>query len=328
MRLQAFNFVDDDDDYADLRGVASSCSGTRDVLSGLATAGVDLDDGYEQHPGEAAANLNFVEDDGGEDGAVAELPYWKCEYCNVHTPAAVVKCCATGKWFCNYKPAGLPASCIIYHLVRSKHNEVMLHKESPLGEITLECFLTGTKNVFQLGFVPVKEDLVVLLARDTEVSHSEYDWDMSKWAPLVQEKEFVQWLVKKPSDAEALRARPCNVAQINKLEELWRTNPAAQLQDVVLGEGGTLSDAEPTPVQMLYEDAYQYQSIMGPLVKLEADYDKHMKETQTQENVSVRWDMGLNKKRIAYFQFSAPESELRLLTGARDVHFIVTATID
>ena len=36
-------------------------------------------------------------------------------------------------------------------------------------------------------FVPVKEDLVVLLARDTEVSHSEYDWDLSKWAPLVQE---------------------------------------------------------------------------------------------------------------------------------------------
>ena len=40
-----------------------------------------------------------------------------------------------------------------------------------------------------------------------------------------QEKEFVQWLVKKPSDAEALRARPCNVNQINKLEELWRSNP-------------------------------------------------------------------------------------------------------
>ena len=67
----------------------------------------------------------------------------------------------------------------------------------------------------------------MLLARDTEVSHSEYDWDLSKWAPLVQEKEMVQWLVKKPSGAEALRARPCNVAQINKLEELWRSNPCA-----------------------------------------------------------------------------------------------------
>ena len=26
-----------------------------------------------------------------------------------------------------------------------------------------------------------------------------------------------------------------------------------------------------------------------------------IKESQTQENISVRWDMGLNKKRLAYF---------------------------
>ena len=63
----------------------------------------------------------------------------------------------------------------------------MLHRESPLGEITLECFLSGAKNVFQLGFVPVKEDLVVLLARDVGVEKTEYDWDLSKWQPLVQE---------------------------------------------------------------------------------------------------------------------------------------------
>ena len=190
----------------------------------------------------------------------------------------------------------------------------MLHKESPLGEITLECFITGAKNVFQLGFVPVKEDLVVLLARDTEVTHTEYDWDLSKWAPLVQEKEFVQWLVKKPSDAEALRARTLNVSQINRLEELWRTNPSATLQDVLTVDGD-LNDAEPAPVQTLYEDAYQYQNIMGPLVKLEADYDKHMKEQQTQENITVRWDKGLNGKRIAFFTLAQPEAEQRLVTG-------------
>ena len=52
-----------------------------------------------------------------------------------------------------------------------------------------------------------------------------------------------------------------------------------------------------------YEDAYQYQNIFGPLVKLEADYDKKLKESQTQDNIIVRWDVGLNKKRIAYFHF-------------------------
>ena len=34
---------------------------------------------------------------------------------------------------------------------------------------------------------------------------------------------------------------------------------------------------------------------------MEADDDRKIKESQTQENISVRWDMGLNKKRLAYF---------------------------
>lgn len=32
--------------------------------------------------------------------------------------------------------------------------------------------------------------------------------------------------------------------------------------------------------QTRYEDAYQYQNIFGPLVKMEADYDKKLKESQ------------------------------------------------
>jgi regulator of nonsense transcripts 1 len=266
--------------------------------------------------GGIAAPLNFVEDYAGEAEAMApaELPYWRCEYCNFHSPSAVVKCVATGKWFCNYRQPGLPGSCIVYHLVRSRHNEVMLHKESPLGEITLECFLTGGKNVFQLGFVPVKEDLVVLLARDVDVSHADVEWDLSKWQPLVHEKQIVSWLVKQPTEAEASRVRALNVATVNKLEELWRTNPSATLDDVLTADG-ELNDSEPTPVQERYEDAYQFQNIMGPLVKLEADYDKHMKEQQTQENITVRWDLGLNKKRIAFFCLPNQDAELRVLPG-------------
>jgi regulator of nonsense transcripts 1 len=38
----------------------------------------------------------------------------------------------------------------------------------------------------------------------------------------------------------------------------------------------------------LYQDGYHYQNIMAPLVKMEADYDKRMKEGQTQLGVTVR----------------------------------------
>lgn len=58
-----------------------------------------------------------------------------------------------------------------------------------------------------------------------------------------------------------------------------------------------------------------YQNTFAPLVKMEADYDKKLKEAQTQENVAVRWDMGLNKKRIAYFYFTKEDHEVRLAPG-------------
>ena len=65
-----------------------------------------------------------------------------------------------------------------------------------------------------------------------------------------------------------------------------------------------------------YEDAYQYQNIFGPLVKIEADYDKKMKESQTENDITIRWDMGLNQKRLAWFSMPKLESgEVRLAVG-------------
>ena len=49
------------------------------------------------------------------------------------------------------------------HLVRAHCNEVTLHKDGRLGETVLECYNCGCKNVFKLGFVPVKADSVVML---------------------------------------------------------------------------------------------------------------------------------------------------------------------
>lgn len=131
------------------------------------------------------------------------------------------------------------------------------------------------------------------------------------------------------------------------------------------------ADDEPPPVQLRYEDAYAYQNIYGPLVNMEAEYDstsaqalklisyqlgrhfahsprydKRVKEAQTQENITVRWDMGLNKRRIAwytpanqplsppprrlYFNFSQLSSsrlgsaQLDTLTKARSFRFTPT----
>lgn len=75
-------------------------------------------------------------------------------------------------------------------------------------------------------------------------------------------------------------------------------------------------DDEPQQVIPRYEDAYQYQNIFGPLVKIEADYDRKLKESQTQSDITVRWDLGLNQKRIAWFCLPKLESgEVRLAVG-------------
>jgi RNA helicase (UPF2 interacting domain) len=45
--------------------------------------------------------------------------------------------------------------------VKARYKEVALHKDSPLGDAILECYASGNRNVFALGFVPVKSENTV-----------------------------------------------------------------------------------------------------------------------------------------------------------------------
>lgn len=63
--------------------------------------------------------------------------------------------------------------------------------------------MVGTRNVFALGFVPVKtENTVVLLSREVHPNHQAYsaikdlDLDLNLWQPIIVERSFVPWLVK------------------------------------------------------------------------------------------------------------------------------------
>ncbi|KAL9246906.1 hypothetical protein vseg_020385 [Gypsophila vaccaria] len=268
------------------------------------------------------SGLNFEETVGDEvDGFVdqftkGDFMEHACRYCGVANPACVVRCNVPScrKWFCNSR-GNTSGSHIVNHLVRAKHKEVCLHKDSPLGETILECYNCGCRNVFLLGFISAKtESVVVLLCREPCLNVNalkDMNWDLSQWCPLIDDRCFLPWLVKVPSEQEQLRARQISAQQINKIEELWKTNPDASFED--LEKPGV--DDEPQPVAVKYEDAYQYQNVFAPLIKLEADYDKMMKESQSKDNLTVRWDIGLNKKRVAYFVFPKEDNELRLVPG-------------
>jgi regulator of nonsense transcripts 1 len=59
-----------------------------------------------------------------------------------------------------------------------------------------------------------------------------------------------------------------------------------------------------------------YQNIFGPLVKMEADYDKKLKEAQSEDGLQVRWDYGLNNKHLASFILPKIESgDVKLAVG-------------
>eukprot|EP00658_Telonema_sp_P-2_P026925 TRINITY_DN2090_c0_g1_i4.p1 TRINITY_DN2090_c0_g1~~TRINITY_DN2090_c0_g1_i4.p1 ORF type:complete len:812 (-),score=172.65 TRINITY_DN2090_c0_g1_i4:150-2585(-) len=251
-----------------------------------------------------------------EDGPYRfeDLPEHACRYCGIHSTECVVQC-GDGMWFCNGKlSASSTISCVVNHLVRARQKEVSLHAESHLGETVLECYHCGSKNSFLLGFIPAKaESVVVLLCRvclDT-ADLADMSWDLSQWLPLIENRSFLPWLVHTPTEAEIRRAWRPSIQQINKLEELWKTNPNARLEDV--DRPGI--DSEPEPVLLRYEDAYHYQNVLGPLTMLEAEYDKKMKESQTRDGITVRWDKALNKKHVAYFMLPTADGELRLVPG-------------
>lgn len=62
----------------------------------------------------------------------------------------------------------------------------------------------------------------------SQSSLKDINWDSSQWQPLIQDRCFLSWLVKIPSEQEQLRARQITAQQINKLEELWKVTEHAR----------------------------------------------------------------------------------------------------
>lgn len=266
----------------------------------------------------ALGDLDFEEEADDEEDALPteeELPEHACSYCGIHDPASVVFDKAQGKWFCNGR-GKLPASHIITHLVRSRHKEVSLHKDSPLGDTVLECYNCCTTNVFLLGFVPAQGDSVVVLLCREPCLHAkgleDMNWDLEAWQPLIVDGQFLPWLVRVPTEKEMARSRQIPVAEANKLEELWKANPAATLEDI-----SKPSNVEELPRALLrYEDGYHFQNVFGALVRAESENDRRMKEEQSRSNISVRWDTSLNKRRVAYFIIpQMSDGDIRIMNG-------------
>ena len=88
---------------------------------------------------------------------------------------------------------------------------------------------------------------------------------------------------------------------MTKLEELWKNEPDVKYAD--LHRPDIVDEEEKGPTLLQYEDGFHYQNVLAPLVKIEADYDRQIKESLTEESISVRWDKSLAGKNVATFSF-------------------------
>ncbi|KAJ1734476.1 ATP-dependent RNA helicase [Coemansia biformis] len=252
--------------------------------------------------------------DSVSDAEAPVLPEHACAYCGVHDESAVAKCLGCKRWFCNAR-GNTSSSHIVWHLVRAHHKEVQLHPGSPLGDTTLECYNCSARNVFSLGFIPAKRDtVVVILCRPCASAPSAKDvmWDPTQWQPLIHERQLINWLVRLPPASSQQRAKAIGSQQIRSIEEAWARNPGSGAADP--DKGDAVVDVQ--KVLLRYDDAYQYLATFEPLVKLEADHDRRMKEAQTQDGITVRWDTSLSNRKVAYFQLPKYElGEVRLAIG-------------
>jgi len=74
---------------------------------------------------------------------------------------------------------------------------------------------------------------------------------VTQWQPLIEDKSFLSWLVKTPTDQETVRARHITSQQIVKLEDVWKDNPESTVEDLDRAD----VDEDPTPVLLRYDDA-------------------------------------------------------------------------
>ncbi|KAJ2711106.1 ATP-dependent RNA helicase, partial [Coemansia spiralis] len=130
--------------------------------------------------------------------------------------------------------------------------------------------------------------------------------------PLIHERQLINWLVHAPSASSRQAAKTVSSQDIRSLEEAWSRSASGSA-----GKPGVDDlEVDVQKVLLRYDDAYQYLATFETLVKIEADYDRRMKEAQTQDGITVRWDTSLSNRRLAYFQLPKYElGEVRLAVG-------------
>uniref|UniRef100_A0A1I8BRP6 DNA helicase n=1 Tax=Meloidogyne hapla TaxID=6305 RepID=A0A1I8BRP6_MELHA len=279
-------FVDTDEEFQ--AGVVTQQDASQGDFGGHLSA-ASQDDGASRgvpsttvlSESQTEPDLNFQDDDEFGD----YIPPHACKYCGLSDPPSVARMLSL--WF-----------------------EVSLY-------LSFTINIYKCRNIFLLGFIPSKTDsVVVILCRQPCAQQNTLknaNWSAEDWKPLIHERQVLSWLIKIPSQQEQLRARQITAALINRLEELWKDNPEATADDLER-PGKYTSEAE--HVLLRYDDASMYKRIFNPLISMEAEYDKKIKESISCPVGQVKWDVKSANKVHATFQLPGfRDGNMKLMIG-------------
>ena len=243
----------------------------------------------DRHDGRPYCKREFVEcygDDEEWDQAheVGCVP-WACEYCGVTDVESVLQCERTERWFCNGTHGTQGVSHAVLHLALSSQKTLRLHPESKMSAVQMVCFVCGETNLFSVGHVPhaTEEDVTLVCCRGClDASDSEALGRRDQWEPLVHEKNLWEWLAPPP------RTQPTHrplLREAKRLEELWKTSPEACITDIA----DLCAHVPGEHIPLHFSDGEHYQSVMLPLVKMEAQAERTLCEGLGVKGIDVRW---------------------------------------
>ena len=128
----------------------------------------------------------------------------KCLYCNCDDENCLVKCCESGKYFCN----GIgedSCSHIVHHLHHNQYHKIQLPPSNSYSKIDFCCFFCQNDNIFELSFIKKKEDGNYCIACSDCINfkHIEYDLSIKSKQDIIFQGSIQRWLVSDRVDSKS-----------------------------------------------------------------------------------------------------------------------------
>ena len=140
----------------------------------------------------------------------------KCTYCGCSSTECLVKCVKTGLCFCNGK-GDSQSSHIIHHLKSIESTEISLFENNPLYDQLL-CYVCGTKNIFNLGFISNDEDTVFIVCKGCQYGEimAKKQVNHNKFFPMVSDNQLISYIAKVPTLEQYKKVPISQITSINE----------------------------------------------------------------------------------------------------------------